>query len=356
MKGRDEPMDCGTSYRIMDYMGSGAYGTVCAALNLHSLKKVAIKKCKDVFKTRTLAKRTLREIRLLRHIAHPNIVHFQRLLPPSGPSFNDLYLVFELMESDLSQIIRSPQDLGIDHVQFFLYQLLSAVDYLHSAHVVHRDIKPRNILVNSDCTIKLADFGLARVLGSEPEGAIAITDYVTTRWYRAPEVLAGWAVYGYAVDMWAVGCILAELLTRTPLFPGRDTLRQLEKIVGVLGKPPCGFINNCMKFVYRRYLQGLPAFNGRAIQVSNPAALDLIAHLLVFNPDHRYTASRCLQHDFISSFTDIADADQLCPAVKALIIPVEAFEHEISRYDLDSLKKEVLLESKHPSSLIMLLC
>ncbi len=135
-------MECGPHYRVIDYLGSGAYGTVCAALHLPSLQKVAIKKCKEVFKTRTLAKRTLREIRLLRHLSHPNIIIFKGLLTPNNLiQFDDLYVIFELMETDLSNIIRSPQDLGTDHVQFFIFQLLFAVQYLHEAHIVHRDIK-----------------------------------------------------------------------------------------------------------------------------------------------------------------------------------------------------------------------
>jgi serine/threonine protein kinase len=107
-------------------------------------------------------------------------------------------------------------------------------------------------MINADCTIKLADFGLARVMTGNPwSKQLAITDYVTTRWYRAPEVLAGWSCYGYSVDIWALGCILVELINRSPIFAGNDSLRQLEKIVAILGKPHQSFINKCLKYSYR---------------------------------------------------------------------------------------------------------
>jgi serine/threonine protein kinase len=138
---KDDFVECEAEYRLLEYLGSGAYGTVCSAQNLSTLEKIAIKKCKNVFKSRTIAKRTLREIRILRHLSHPNIIQLKGLLPTSDPTNNDIFLLFELMDTDLSQIIRSPQDLCVDHVQYFMYQLFSAVAYLHEGNVVHRDIK-----------------------------------------------------------------------------------------------------------------------------------------------------------------------------------------------------------------------
>jgi serine/threonine protein kinase len=129
------------------------------------------------------------------------------------------------METDLASIIKSNQPLTDDHCQFFLYQLLRGLKYIHSANIVHRDLKPRNILVNSNCDLKICDFGLARaLLPSEPgTKANVITDYVTTRWYRAPELLLTAREYSTSVDMWSVGCIFAEMIRRRPLLPGTDT-------------------------------------------------------------------------------------------------------------------------------------
>ena len=147
------------------------------------------------------------------------------------------------METDLATIIKSPQDLSDQHVQYFTFQLLEALKYLHALNIVHRDLKPRNLLINSNCVLKVADFGLSRIYNPTNETKITnMTDYVTTRWYRAPEVLVGWSKYTAAVDMWAVGTILAELIGRSPLFPGSDSLKQLDMIVRLMGKPPDKFM------------------------------------------------------------------------------------------------------------------
>lgn len=137
-----EIMELTEDYIVTDYLGSGAYGTVCAVKYRKTEEIIAIKKCKKVFDSKTLAKRTLREVRLLRFMDHPNIIKLKSLLEPVNPNhFRELYIVFELMDTDLAQIIRSPQVLNVDHVQFFAYQLLLALDYLHSANIIHRDIK-----------------------------------------------------------------------------------------------------------------------------------------------------------------------------------------------------------------------
>lgn len=137
-----ETFELETKYKVMDYLGAGAYGMVCAVQNTEDSVVVAIKKCKKVFQSRTLAKRTLREMRLLRQFSHENIVKLKTILMPTDIRFyNDLYLVFEIMDTDLAQIIRSPQPLKEQHTQYFIYQLLRALEYLHSKNIVHRDIK-----------------------------------------------------------------------------------------------------------------------------------------------------------------------------------------------------------------------
>lgn len=149
----------------------------------------------------------------------------------------DVYVVFELMDTDLSRVIESSQHLGDEHIKFFMYQLLSAVHFLHTAGIAHRDIKPRNMLVNADCTLKICDFGLARLCTPDLVVDGGMTDYVATRWYRAPEVFGSGSRRPLALDMWAAGCVLGELRLRRPLFPGKNAIHTLELIFAVVGYP-----------------------------------------------------------------------------------------------------------------------
>lgn len=176
-------------YKIQEIIGKGSYGVVCSALDTHTGERVAIKKINDIFEHVSDATRILREIKLLRILRHPDIVEIKHImLPPSGRDFKDIYVVFELMESDLHQVIKANDDLTPEHYQFFLYQLLRALKYIHTANVFHRDLKPKNVLANADCKLKICDFGLARVAFHDTPTAIFWTDYVATRWYRAPEL------------------------------------------------------------------------------------------------------------------------------------------------------------------------
>ena len=149
------------------------------------------------------------------------------------------------MECDLDRIISSTQALTDQHAQYFVYQILRGLKYIHSANVLHRDLKPSNLLVNSNCDLSICDFGLARGVVADE----TLTEYVVTRWYRAPELLTESQYYGPPVDLWSVGCILAEILLRRPLFQGKDYMHQLEEIIGVLGTPSdesLAFITNSM--------------------------------------------------------------------------------------------------------------
>lgn len=265
----------------------------------------------NIFSSKTIAKRTLREIRILRCIDHDNIVKLQTLLPieaSARSTFAEVYVVFEIMETDLATVIKSKQTLALQHIQIFMFQIINALSYLHRCHVVHRDLKPRNILVNSNCCLKIADFGLSRiVLPLNNTKTASMTEYVTTRWYRAPEVLVGWHSYTSAVDLWATGVILAELLGRKPIFPGIDSFNQLDLIILKIGKPSEKFIQACRKFSCRNRLREFDA--RRAIGLLNlyPTAStrthNLLQKLLEMDPDHRITAELAAKHPF---FTEVA--------------------------------------------------
>ncbi|ETV82901.1 CMGC/MAPK protein kinase, variant [Aphanomyces astaci] len=225
-------------YTNLRPIGGGSYGIVVSAEDTLRGRKVAIKKITDVFDDLTDAKRILREMKLLKHLgAHENIINILDviLIPPNTTNFDDIYIVTDLMESDLERIISSTQTLSDAHFQYFLYQILRGTKFIHSANVLHRDLKPSNLLVNSNCDLSICDFGLAR--GVELSHNEDLTEYVVTRWYRAPELLTDCQNYGNAVDMWAVGCIFAEMLKRRPFFTGKDPSDQLHMIVRILGSP-----------------------------------------------------------------------------------------------------------------------
>ena len=202
---------------------------------------VAIKKVTNVFSKTLLCKRSLRELKLLRHFrGHKNITclyDMDIVFYPDG-SFNGLYLYEELMECDMHQIIKSKQPLTDAHYQNFIYQVLCGLKYIHSADVLHRDLKPGNLLVNADCQLKICDFGLARGFSENPvENNQFLTEYVATRWYRAPEIMLSYQGYTKAIDVWSTGCILAEFLGGKPIFKGKDYVDQLNQILRVLGTP-----------------------------------------------------------------------------------------------------------------------
>mmetsp|Transcript_9021 Transcript_9021/g.40857 ORF Transcript_9021/g.40857 Transcript_9021/m.40857 type:complete len:227 (-) Transcript_9021:1957-2637(-) len=168
---------------------------------------------------------------------HENIIRLLNVLKAENDK--DIYLIFEYMETDLHAVIRA-NILEEIHKQYVMYQLFKALKYMHSAELLHRDIKPSNILLNSECQVKIADFGLARSLAQMPDTQSAnpiLTDYVATRWYRAPEILLGSTRYTFGVDMWSSGCILGELLGGKPIFPGTSTMNQLDRIMEVTGRP-----------------------------------------------------------------------------------------------------------------------
>lgn len=230
-------------YDMIRVIGSGAYGVVISAKDSHckssTNSSVAIKMVPKAFSDEIDAKRILREIKLLNHFRHDNIVSLIDMMPPNVKyleDFTDVYLVTELMETDLHRIIYSKQKLSIDHVQYFIYQVLRGLKYIHSCHVLHRDLKPSNLLVNSNCDLKICDFGLARGMHS-PESisksdgktpTLLLTEYVVTRWYRAPEIMLACHEYSYQIDVWSVGCIFAELILRKPYFPGDDYIDQVR--------------------------------------------------------------------------------------------------------------------------------
>uniref|UniRef100_A0A674GY12 Mitogen-activated protein kinase n=2 Tax=Passeriformes TaxID=9126 RepID=A0A674GY12_TAEGU len=317
----DVTFDVGDDYEVIETIGTGAYGVVSSARRRDTGQQVAIKKIPNAFDVVTNAKRTLRELKILKHFKHDNIIGIKDILRPAGPygEFRSVYVVLDLMESDLHQIIHSSQPLTLEHVRYFLYQLLRGLKYIHSANVLHRDLKPSNLLVNENCELKIGDFGMARGLGADPRQAKAfLTEYVATRWYRAPELLLSLHRYTRAIDMWSVGCIFAEMLGRRQLFPGRNYVHQLQLIMAVLGTPPPGVMAAIGAERVRAYVQSLPprppvpweSLFGDA----EPAALALLGRMLRFDPRERVGVAEALRHPFLAKYHDPEDEPECVPA------------------------------------------
>ncbi|CAH9094431.1 unnamed protein product [Cuscuta europaea] len=271
-------------------VGRGAYGLVCCASNSETKEKVAIKKIGNAFDNRIDAKRTLREIKLLSHMDHENVIKIKDIIrPPDREKFNDVYIVYELMDTDLHQIICSSQPLTEDHCQYFLYQLLRGLKYIHSANVLHRDLKPSNLLLDANCDLKICDFGLARTTSE----ADYMTEYVVTRWYRAPELLLSCSEYTASIDIWSVGCILMEIIKREPLFPGRDYVQQLTLINELLGTPEDSDLGFLRSDSARKYVKQLPHVPkqpfSKMFPDMPPLAIDLAEKMLLFDPTKRIT-------------------------------------------------------------------
>jgi len=378
-------------YKIKSIVGKGAYGLVCAAEDLCPSPKtddspkatesgaapeekksggacmVAVKKVIDPFHDHTDCKRLLREIRLLRCLRHPNVLHLTDIMPARSPQPNDwkdVYLVTRLFDTNLHRVIYSGHALTDAHIQYILWQIFRALRYLHAAGVVHRDMKPTNLLLNRDCELALADFGLARHMphavrpanadgtpaaterpthertgsdglngNSAPERSKAkggqLTKYVVTRWYRAPELLVQNRQYDFKVDMWSTGCILAEVLGAKAIFPGKDSLHQLRLVVELLGLPnddELATITNAQAVSYIRNLRpkehaatdpaAAASRFAKLYPHASPLLLDLMARLLQFDPRKRPTADEALAHPYLAAYRDAPEEGLPTPEVE----------------------------------------
>uniref|UniRef100_A0A8C7CAE0 mitogen-activated protein kinase n=1 Tax=Oncorhynchus kisutch TaxID=8019 RepID=A0A8C7CAE0_ONCKI len=311
-------------YQTLSPVGSGAYGSVCSSYDVKSGLKIAVKKLSRPFQSVIHAKRTYRELRLLKHMKHENVIGLLDVFTPatSLEEFNDVYLVTHLMGADLNNIVKC-QKLTDDHVQFLIYQILRGLKYIHSADIIHR-------VSYIKLTVPILDFGLARHTDDE------MTGYVATRWYRAPEIMLNWmhynmtdpfifsphflntnsVVFVVVVDIWSVGCIMAELLTGRTLFPGTDHIGQLKLIMLLMGTPePELLMKNLLSA--RNYINSLPQMPKRNFADvfigANPLAVDLLEKMLVLDTDQRITASEALAHPYFSQYHDPDDEPESEP-------------------------------------------
>ncbi|CAG9570908.1 unnamed protein product [Danaus chrysippus] len=299
-------------FDIKKRLGKGAYGIVWKAVDKKTKDVVAIKKIFDAFRNQTDAQRTFREIIFLQSFRnHPNIVKLHSI--HRALNNRDIYLGFEYMETDLHNVIKRGNILKDVHKRYIMYQMLKATKYIHSGNVIHRDQKPSNVLIDSACRVKLADFGLARSVssmysGGEDGADPCLTDYVATRWYRAPEILIASKNYTKGIDMWSLGCILGEMLTGKPLFPGTSTVNQIERIMAALPKPSSEDIAAVCSGYGSSLIREQAAAHSSSSSLTNQLATaprdasDLVRQLLLFNPAKRLSADSALHHEYVAKF------------------------------------------------------
>uniref|UniRef100_A0A7S4E1I0 Protein kinase domain-containing protein n=2 Tax=Lotharella globosa TaxID=91324 RepID=A0A7S4E1I0_9EUKA len=309
------PEEYGGLYKL----GEGTYGSVAAARVVASRKKVAIKKVADFTSNLDDGMRILREIKLLRHLDNLNII---KLVDVFGDrNLDDVYLVFDRMEYNLHDVIQSKATLTEDHVKYIVWSILCGILYMHSAGIIHRDLKPANVLINIGCEfgdVKICDLGLSR---GEAASGVELTEYVVTRWYRAPEVMLSPGAYGQKMDVWAVGCIMAEILGRKPLFEGANHIEQIDLMLKQLGTPEdddLEYVTNegAISFMKEQRKYKKTDWSTTYPNASKDA-LDLLDKMLHMNPKKRISVAEALEHPYVQSVSNSVYMTNECTTDKS---------------------------------------
>lgn len=291
-----------SSYQKIEKIGEGSYGIVYKGRDRNTGKLVALKKIRSESETEGIPATTVREILLLKNLKHSTIINLMEIIY----SEERMYLVFEYVETDLKRLIDEYSSrnkyFSDENVKKMAMQLCTAVDFCHSKCIFHRDLKPQNILVDGNFNIKLADFGLGRA------ATIPLRKYTTqiiTLWYRPPELLLGSKYYDSSVDMWSLGCILAEIHSLMPLFMGDSDIDQLVKIYRILGPPDENSWHGVESLPkYRKEISKYKAkgFSGIITDASLEA---LIKRMLIYDPLQRITAKEALEEEYFSGLEPI---------------------------------------------------
>ncbi len=291
-------------YRFIKKLGEGTFSEVFKAQDKKTGTMVAMKCMKSSFSSKEQVN-NLKEIQSLKRLsAHANVVQLHDII--FDEATGRLALVFELMDQNMYESIKGKKNyLPEKKIQSYMYQLLKALDYMHRKGIFHRDIKPENILLKDDL-VKLADFGSCKGIYSKPP----FTEYISTRWYRAPECLLTDGHYNFKMDLWGVGCVFFEMLTLFPLFPGDDEMDQIHKIHDILGTPSESLLKHFQKLATHiefdfPHKVGI-GINKFLSHVSEDCK-DLINKLLIYNPEERISAKQALNHPY---FKDLKKQDE----------------------------------------------
>jgi protein kinase len=285
---------------VVSKLGSGAFGSVEKAENRENREIVAIKKLKRKYSTWDECLQ-LPEVKALRKLMHPNIIKLKELIRHN----TEAYFVFEYIDRDVYKLTQSLKEKGKQlteaEIKNIAWQVAQALCYIHKQGFFHRDLKPENLLIAQDNTVKLIDFGLAKEIRSKPP----FTEYVSTRWYRAPEILLRSSTYSAPVDVFAFGCVLAELYLMKPLFSGTSEIDQLSKICSVMGTPtqqdwPEGLKLAALKGYNFPQYQPIPL--GTVLPNCSSEGLNLIGECLKFDPFKRITMAQVLTHPYFKGF------------------------------------------------------
>lgn len=296
----DHPMIQGctsvSDYEILNRIEEGSYGIVSRARHKATGEVVALKQLKLDKEKYGFPITSLREIHTLMEARHPHIVGLQKLVV--GSTLRQIYLVMEFVEHDLKTLLNKMRTPFLpSETKALLKQILSAVALMHSRWIVHRDLKTSNLLMSNRGSIKIADFGLARMFGDPLEN---MTNLVVTLWYRAPELLLGAKKYGPEIDMWSVGCIFAELLRKEPLFPGKNEADQVARIFTLLGQPSDANWPGYSKLpnIPSRIRASSRNHLSHHFRYCTEATQDLLQRMLTYDPSRRITAEEALQHPY----------------------------------------------------------
>lgn len=290
------------NYAKLEKVGEGTYGVVYKAREISTNRIVALKKIRLEAEDEGVPSTAIREISLLKELNDENVVRLFDIVHAD----QKLYLVFEFLDMDLKRFMESGNSRGepitLDIVKKFTYQLTSGLNYCHAHRILHRDLKPQNLLIDRDLNLKLADFGLARAFGVPLR---TYTHEVVTLWYRSPEVLLGSRHYSTALDIWSVGCIFAEMALRgQPLFPGDSEIDQIFKIFRILGTPNEETWPGVQSLPdYKStFPNWSPSELEQIVEPLNADGIDLLKKTLVYDSAQRISAKRALLHPYLASY------------------------------------------------------